>query len=47
MLDEDEEHPGSPRDAPSGLMATLPLETLAGRTSLGAAEGLIQAVEGA
>ena len=46
MLDEDEEHPGSPREAPSGLMAALPLETLAGRTSLGAAEGLIQAVEG-
>ena len=47
MLDEDEEHPGPPREALSGLMAALPLETLVGGTSLQAAGGLIQAVEGA
>lgn len=47
MLHEDEEHPGPPREALSGLMAALPLETLAGGTSLRAAGGLIQAAEGA
>ena len=47
VLDEDEEHPGLPREAHGGLMAALPLETPVRRTRLGAAEGLIQAVEGA
>ena len=37
VLDEDEEHPGLPREAHGGLMAALPLETPVRRTRLGAA----------